>query len=640
RELFSRRDDKVGELLTLAQLIFYHWVAAGTFNAGAGLLSRAEALFTEVREELPPIATVLVAKNLAAGFCYFKTDMARASLYSNLALQMARRHQIKNCIASLLLIQGYEHLMLGHRTLNLQELEEAQELIDDPQVGSLNRLSLRLMQLNDLEMHGDFDNFAHQEAGLINLFGRNAIRGSAIGPLLSIWHAAILVAGDKLDEARQRLTVELEGRAKGLPPHLQSQLLQWLAYILALAGDKKRALTTAAESAALRAEAGGPFFMTVNDLLLGATHALLDRADVAETLLDHALSRALQFGIDYCAAAALLQRASLRLKKGGVSAARDDLTTGLRLMRQHGYHHFWGWTPQTVTPLLAAAVRDRIERSYARKLAAEKLGVMLLNDGSAIPLLAFRTFGRLTLAVDDRIVLSAEDLTPAQRELLALLIAAPGQRLGQEQIQLALWPESPPEKARSKFDSLLLRLRKTMGDAIKPHRMQHYLSLKKGILCLEGVRIDANDCARLARQGLHHCRRQEWWQAGNAFHGAASLWRGCFLPDIFGAEPVDDYRLELHTLFVELSTQWGHHLVDQGNLDEAARVIAAALKCQKGNLELTSLLHGLYLKNNNPLAAQQVLREFEALLRAEDYQADEITALLASVTSPPSQPLT
>ncbi len=633
QEVFHAHGDKVGELLALAQCLYCHWIGSSTFTQGAALLPQAEALLAEVRQALPAIAAILTAKNIAASHCFFTADMERTNRYATEAMELARRYQVKNCMASILLLQGYQHLMLGRRSPNRQVLEEAQTLIDDPQVGTSNRLSLWIMQLNDLEMQGNFPLYAHQEAELLSRFGREVVQESFLGPLLFIWQAAILVADGRLDEALQQTVTGLKGSRSARLPHVRSQLLQWQAYILALQQKSEAARAAADESLALRAKAGGPYFTALNRIVIGTVHGQLGHLEEAVGLIEEGIWIARQLAIAPVIACGHLHRAALRLTADAPAAARADLAEGLKLMRKHDFRHFPGWTPAIMTTLLVQAVREKLERPYARKLAAQRLGLLLLDDGTPLPLLTIRTFGRLTMGLAGHIVLSAEDLTPAQRELLALLLAAPGQRLGQEKIQLSLWPESPPEKARSKFDSLLLRLRKTIGDAIAPQPIKHYLSLKKGILCLESVQIDANDFAHHARQGIGHGQRQEWWQAGNAFFEAASLWRGCFLPDLFGAELVDDYRMELRGLFIDFSRLWGQHLAQRGRIAEAIRVMTPALKHYRGDSELTAFLHALHLRNHDPVAAQRLVREYEQFLRAEEYPEKEIAGLVAQVAA-------
>ena len=167
-------------------------------------------------------------------------------------------------------------------------------------------------------------------------------------------------------------------------------------------------------------------------------------------------------------AGALAHRAILRLKNGEPTLAFDDIRECLRCMRENDYVHFFTWTPQLMRTVLEIAVKNDIEVDYARYLARKRLGFSILSNGETIPLLQITTLGELTIGIESQVRLHAEDLTPAQRELLALLVAAPTLTLSLAKIQEFLWPNNSPEKARANMDNLLMRLRKTLNTAIRP----------------------------------------------------------------------------------------------------------------------------------------------------------------------------
>ncbi len=159
-------------------------------------------------------------------------------------------------------------------------------------------------------------------------------------------------------------------------------------------------------------------------------------------------------------------------------------------------------------------------------------------DGVVIPLLDIRILGGFKILHRAIILLHAEELTPAQRELLCLLLSAPEFKLPQETIQLHFWPDSPPDNARSKFDTLVSRLRKNLARVLPEDTVHYYLKREKGMLWLAHCRVDALDVLAAVDRGIRHLRLQECWQAGNVFTAAESLWRGEFAPGVTGEDQI------------------------------------------------------------------------------------------------------
>jgi DNA-binding SARP family transcriptional activator len=367
----------------------------------------------------------------------------------------------------------------------------------------------------------------------------------------------------------------------------------------------------------------------------GAFAQLRDRVN-AETHLKKAIEGSKEMQEEYLRAGAHAHRAFHYLGGGQLTEALEDIREFLRCMRENGYVHFFSWTPQVVQPLLETAVKNGIEVKYARKLSRERLGLAILTDGTTIPLLKINTLGGLSIAIENGVVLKVEELTQTQRELLALLIASPGLKMCQEKIQVVLWPESAPEKSRANFDNLLMRLRKTLGKAINPHSVKYYLSLKKGILCLENCLLDVGEFVKKARKGLKHARSKELWQAGNAFYSAHNLWKGHFLPNVPGSEAVQCYRDDLERFFIESSCRWAKILLLAGRTAEADRVLGEAVKHDPANDELARCLYALHIERGRPAQALLALKAYKAALQRADYSPKEIKQILSAVTNPAS----
>ena len=133
--------------------------------------------------------------------------------------------------------------------------------------------------------------------------------------------------------------------------------------------------------------------------------------------------------------------------------------------------------------LLGLAVKRDIEKNFAQSLAKKRLQANFSDNGEPIPLLKFAFMDAFEMSVAGNTLFKSDGLSRYQRELLGLVVTAKGQQVPQEKIQLELWPENPPDKARKSFDTLLSRLRKKLSPQL-PLTVKKYLYIQKGIVCL------------------------------------------------------------------------------------------------------------------------------------------------------------
>lgn len=629
-EIFSRQGDKRGELLTLSHLMSIHISTTGYCKESEEYLERAERMFYEVADSLSVYMTILVARSLALSFCVLLGDMGRASQFSTLAYSLANRHKIVNFQAALLMVKGYEQIFAGNTAQTFMYLEQAAPYIHNLEVGTFNALGIRVMLFNFLFHNGDFDNYFDQRDQLISIMGRKIFAQSIAGPFCYLWEIDIALNRGRTDEAMELTEQLISQKDKGLSPHLLSQALQFKAFILATRGHKDEALQIVEESVKLRKVAKGNYFIALNKILTGLTYGHCGLHESALELLSEGIGCSRQLPTEYIDACGILHRASLHIQMGNGEEACRDLEVGLRLMRQNSYVHFWAWTPAAMQPILELAVRHGIEP--ARKLAAGRIEMALPDSGGTIPLLRVKTFGGLRLALGDKEVLASEDLTPTQRTLICLLVSSPGMKIGQEQVQLFLWPDSSQEKARVNFDTLLSRLRKSIDKAIKPLSVKSYCKLQKGILLLDNCRIDAIDFIEKSEEGLRHARLQEFWQAGNLFLQAHRLWQGRFVPEVTGGHQIRNFRDKLFGHLQELTLKWCEILAESDRNREAITIAEKALRYEPTNHSLVRLLYNLH-RNSPVIEARQVLKQFTTTLQNQNYPEEEIAELVREITA-------
>jgi DNA-binding response OmpR family regulator len=300
----------------------------------------------------------------------------------------------------------------------------------------------------------------------------------------------------------------------------------------------------------------------------------------------------------------------------------DDVVAGLEV----------GADDYMTKPFATKVLTARVDALLRRGRGTDSSRPAPRSDGV---LLEVRSLGRCELQLGNRVAPWAETFSPAQRTLLAVLLASPEGRVSQEEAQLGLWPDTPPSRARSNFDSLMTRLRRTLEHELPGIDVRRYLLLRRGIICLEQVRIDAHEFRRLAAKGLRHAAGGELWPAEIAFSAAFSLWQGTFLPGDFGSERAAYYQDELEQLYLEASQQFALILAESGRHQEAAKLLRYALRYNPVHDGIVRLLHRLLLAQDNQVQARQLLDHYAGLLAREKFTAAEIRGIIAEF---PQQP--
>ncbi|MGW8193642.1 MAG: BTAD domain-containing putative transcriptional regulator [Desulforhopalus sp.] len=622
RAHFSETGEEMGELIALSQTIYFHFVISGEYTLGAELLARTENLLEKNKADLPVEIVVMAARNLASGYCFFMGKMDKARHFIQLASRLATRHDIRNFIASTRFIQGYVELLSGNRAKYLREAEVCFSLFNDPLVGESNRLTMRIMNLCYLSMTGDHYNFHIEQQALQNSIDHTVIDQTVAAPYLFIWGSSSLFSQGKTDEGLALLEKGHGITTTATSDHMHSQIIQWQAFGLAISGANDEAKAKVTKARQLRAKAGGPFYTAFNHIITGTVQTRLKNYVKAGEDLEQGLAISQDISSTYLVICAFFNRSFLKYCANGHEAALEDLEKGLSLMKINGYDHFWTWEPVMMTKLLSVAVKRDIEKNFALFLARKRLGLNFSDDGEPLPLLKFSLLDNFAIGMTGSTLIRSKDLTPFQRELLGLLITAKGQRIPQEKIQLELWPDSAPGKARKSFDTLLTRLRKELARHLSLP-VKNYLYIQKGILCLTNYEIDALQFLEAARTGLSHGKNGDWWQAYNAFRTALSYWNMALPEDVLQSEQSLAFNDILANLLVEVGATWAKNLAQTGKFEEATALLEQILRSNYLEEELTVLLYSYYLQGHNPLKAREVLERYRKALLKADYSAEE-----------------
>lgn len=631
RTRFIDAGDETGELIALSQIIYFHFGISGRYALGAGLLERTEELFKKNETNLPIHVRIMAARNLASGFGFFISDLDKAREYATLANDLSITHDIRTFIASSRFIVGYIDLLSGDFSHFLQEAENCFTLINDPLVSVSNKMTFRIMYLCYLSMMGDLQNYLDQQEELLRSIDQTIITQTITAPYLFVWECSCLISEGKIEKASEVLNRGLDISQTARTEHMHSQLLQWQAYIHALLGEREAAHAALEESIRLRNIAGGPFYQAFQNILAGAVYTRTNEFDLAAKALKKGLEQARSVPSPYLQACALTHSSYLNLVCSDTQAAARDLKDGLLLMKENHYVHLWGWEPVMLAGLLNLAMAAGIEKIFVSDLAEQRLHQTFSEDQTMIPKLQISLLDTFSITCGGDIICGIDDFTLSQRELLGLMLMAKGQKINQEKAQLHFWPDSPPEKARKKFDTLLGRLRKFVQDHLDVP-VQNFIALNKGYLCLNHADSDFLLFMDVAQKALAHSKRNEWWQASHCFNRALASWQGNLPTDSFTNDAAVTWDTILLEKLTRISMTWARYLAKIGRTDEAIRVMERLLLSSALEEEAILLLCSFYQQNNMPLKVKKTLERYKRALTDIDYSEDEIEEIMADIT--------
>ena len=299
-------------------------------------------------------------------------------------------------------------------------------------------------------------------------------------------------------------------------------------------------------------------------------------------------------------------------------AEEDDVVAGLEV----GADDYM--TKPFSPKLLTARVKSLLRRRSSNPNPADGT----TSSENSPESLMVKTLGRCELRVGNRSLSWTEEFSPAQRQLMAMLVGASSGKISQEELQASLWPDSTSTRARSSFDSLLSRVRRTLDQALAPFDSKKYLVVKRGYLCLEHSLIDAHEFRRLIRKANQQNSAGELWPAEITFSSAFSLWRGTFVPGDFGSDAAIIFQDELEQLYLDSSQTFARLLAQNERYQEAAKLLRDALRYEPTNDGVVRLLYSLYLAQDSPGQASQIIKQYSEALVRENFPAHEIEEAL------------
>lgn len=323
---------------------------------------------------------------------------------------------------------------------------------------------------------------------------------------------------------------------------------------------------------------------TINTIAnhIGLAHALFELGEKAKALRHLAKARALH-GMDsrWFEFVLLVTEAYFALKEGRETDGVDLTARAMVLSKQQGVTVFVYWRPAMLSLLCNKALEAGIETDYVksviRKHRLEPDDSNLGSEHWPWPLRIY-ALGRFEIFRDD-VPLEFSGKTPQRPlELLKALIAFGGQRVPEERLTDALWPDADGDLAHQSLEITLRRLRRLLGGENRIKYGARQLSIDPQHCWVDSLALEN----LMRRPGEPPDER-----VPQRYREAARLYRGHFLPSDSDCEWAVARSEALKSMMLRLIEETGRHHEGSGEWEGAAA-------CYEKGLEVDSLAEELY----------------------------------------------
>lgn len=219
----------------------------------------------------------------------------------------------------------------------------------------------------------------------------------------------------------------------------------------------------------------------------------------------------------------------------------------------------------------------------------------------------FGVLGRLSVVHEGQPV----DLTsPKQRALLAVLLAAAGRAVPDDQLVDALWGERPPASANLRWH--VHHVRQALGDSDRVVRVSDGYAL-----AVRPEEIDAGRFETLREQGASALASGRPQEAAEALGRALELWRGPAYADLPDVEPLREEAARLEELRLIAAEQQAEALIALRRAKECLTDLTGLVAAHPMRERLREHLMRALHQSGRRADALRVYREGRELLAAE-----------------------
>jgi len=293
----------------------------------------------------------------------------------------------------------------------------------------------------------------------------------------------------------------------------------------------------------------------------------------ADVHLAQATDLALQIDSELLQFMALLVEADVARRRGDEGRVTQTLARAMPMGRRHGYVNAWLWSAAAMAELAARALDADIEPDYVRRLVRERklapAEAPVEVETWPWPVKVF-TLGRFEVLTGERPVQFAGKAQKKPLALLQALIALGGQRVREDRLTEALWPDADGDAAHQALSTTLHRLRRLLRDERAIVRLDGHISLVSDHCWVDLWAVERTIARAEAAIARSPVRDHEWAASVRWTDRAVALYRGEFLsgnPSLPWAAGVAD---RLRERVLRQLRKLGHLWESIGDWEEAA----------------------------------------------------------------------
>ncbi|GAB4175052.1 MAG: hypothetical protein Tsb0017_16780 [Geothermobacteraceae bacterium] len=629
-EEFRDRGDSAGTILAGAAILRHVCLVSGDFELGREIHTSTSAAFAAFDLSGQRHVRIQGAFSLGLAELLIFGNLQGADIYLTLALETAQALHIPEYMLTGRIGRGLITLYRGGWNAAMRELELAAGYSRKAGINPSTRQMYHAVMALLLQNMGEVLSCRRQIGLARSEEPATFFEQSLLQPQLALLDVQTELAHGYEEKARDLLDAcsVLPGAAND---HVRCQLYSFRGLVCALTGQPEEAEACCRQAGELRQKVGGAIYRSREEILIAWTCLALGEWEAASRHAESGLKLTEDLDNPFLRASAMFVRGYARHQLDQSAQAVEDYRNAQLLMERWGYINLYGWNPRLMTSVFSSMVRLGVATEASLALSRNRLYVGYLKDGSPLPTLRFRILGDFSIAVAGRTIHLKDSLTASLRQLLGLLLVSPGCQVEVGEVQSQFWPDSPPEQGRSRIDSLMSRLRKSLEELLPGIAVKHYLHLRRGVVSLENCWVDAMEFESLVRAGLRHARRRESLMADRCFRRAHRLWRGeveVVLPNDHSQEY---FRQDLLLLYFESALAWMDLLLADRQWDEAVELGQRVLRYDPTHENVVRRLYKAGLLARRLHLANQILRDYGKALAAEGYDRDEVRNILDSL---------
>ncbi|MHB8763162.1 MAG: hypothetical protein ACYDA8_02285, partial [Deferrisomatales bacterium] len=463
-ELFERREDRAGALLTWSGLVQSFLIELDDFHPLDRWIAWFEARQGEVVSPIPHGIEASVVSGVTGIVAWRKPDLADRARWLERALTL-KPADLDACLRAYTNCALY-HAWVGDFAQCGLLVREMNGMMQGQPVSPLRQI---LCKITEAMLRNSSIDHRRQAREAVSEGLRIAQESGVqvVSPTLHLQGAfAALNEGD-LQGAREHLG-RMEGSVRDQRRINLGHYFFLAAWCELLGGEPHEAVALARRSRQLIEAAGAPFAETLTGLALALALHEDGGAAEARALLDHDRDRVARTGSTYAEYLHLLLQALWLFEERARGPALQCLARALGLGRRQNFVTMvYFWRPAVLGRLCGEALAAGIEVEHVGRLI-DKLGLVPEDPRRAGEHWPWRlkvlTLGRFRLLRADRPVPTSGKAQVKPLLMLKSIVAAGPKGIHREQVIDALWPDAEGDAGQVSFHTTLSRLRRLVGD--------------------------------------------------------------------------------------------------------------------------------------------------------------------------------